>query len=314
MLQPKLAFDWNQARAFLAVSEHASFSAAARALGVTQPTVSRQIAALEAALGVTLFERGPRTMALTQTGAALAEHVRAMGEHAAALALSATGAAAGIEGRVAITATSLFASRHLPALIAALRTEAPGIEVEIVASNALEDLRRRDADIAIRHARPDQQDLIARLVGEIGARIYAAPGYLDRAGRPATLDALAAHDYVGFEQPERMVATLAEYGLHIDPKRVPARSTSGEVLVALVQAGLGLSVLPDDAAQAAGLEPVLGDTFSIPVPVWLVTHRELHTSARIRLVFDRLASHLKAVLRAHENGRPEGPPASVIAK
>ncbi|MEQ8405277.1 MAG: LysR family transcriptional regulator [Oceanicaulis sp.] len=294
---PNLSFDWNQARAFLAVSEHASFSAAARALGLTQPTVSRQIAALEAELGVTLFERGPRTMALTETGALLADHVKGMGEHAAAFSLSATGAAVTIEGRVTITATSEFAARHLPRVVAELRQEAPGIEIEIVASDALQDLRRREADIAIRHARPEQPDLIGRLIGEIGAKLYGAKDYLDRAGRPASLDELKEHDFVGFDQPERVVSVMASIGLTIDPARLTARSTSGEVLIALIEAGLGLGVMPDDAVASPALEPVLEDAFSIKVPVWLVTHRELRTSARIRLVYDRLASHLHQALR-----------------
>ena len=169
-----ISFDWNQVRAFLATVEEGSLSAAARALGQTQPTLSRQVSGLEQDLGVTLFERGPRTMTLTDAGVELVDHVRAMGEAAAYLSLAASGQSQAIEGHVSITATDMMATYLLPTMLNRLRESAPNIIVELIASNDVRDLIKREADIAIRHARPDQADLIAKLVGNVSAQLYAS--------------------------------------------------------------------------------------------------------------------------------------------
>ncbi len=200
-----VGFDWNQARAFLATAEEGSLSAAARALGLTQPTLGRQVAALERELGVTLFERVGRSLALTRSGIELLEHFRAMGEAATRISLASSGQSQAIEGQVRVTASDMVATYHLPRMLKRLREVAPGIEIEIVASNEVRDLRRREADIAIRHVRPEQPDLIARRVAETCARFYASVEYLDRHGRPPGPRDLSDADFVGPDQPERFL-------------------------------------------------------------------------------------------------------------
>ncbi len=286
-------FDWNQARAFLATAEEGSLSAAARALGLTQPTLGRQVAALEAELGVTLFERVGRSLSLTRSGIELLEHFRAMGEAAGRISLAASGQSQAVEGQVRITATDMMATYHLPPMLKGLREVAPGIEIEIVASNEVRDLRRREADIAIRHVRPEQPDLIARLVGETTAHMYASVGYLDRHGRPQGPRDLSAADFVGGEQPERYLPALNALGLSLRPENFKFTASSGTVTLELVKCGYGISFLPKDIeAVAPELECVLPELDPIPIPVWLVTHRELHTSRRIRLVYDLMAEAL----------------------
>ncbi len=296
-----IKFDWNQAKAFLATVQEGSFSAAALKLKLTQPTLSRQVSALEADLGVTLFERNRRSLQPTETGSALAEHVRLMASAATQLSLEATGRSGAVEGLVTITATSLFAAKHLPAVIAAVREQAPGIIIEVVASNAVQDLRKREADIAVRHARPTEPELIGRLISETPVLLYGANPYFERHGRPRSISELEAHAFVGFDIPERVAEGLAERGLPLPAAGVRAFSQSGEVIVAMVREGLGLAVLTEDVAADAGLEPVLTDQFRIDIPTWLVTHRELRTNRRIRLVYDAIAAQLKA---ATKNGRP----------
>ena len=159
-------FDWNRARAFLVTAEEGSLAAAARALDMTQPTLGRQVSALEDELGVELFNRRGRGLELTPNGIMLVEHVRAMGEAANLVSLSASGGSQKVEGLVCISASDAFSTYHLPAMIRRLKDKAPGIQIEIVASNELSDLRRREADIAIRHVRPEQPDLITKLVRE----------------------------------------------------------------------------------------------------------------------------------------------------
>jgi len=286
-------FDWNQARAFLATADEGSLSAAARALGLTQPTLGRQVAALEAELGVTLFERVGRSLSLTRSGIDLLEHFRAMGEAAGRISLAASGQSQAIEGQVRVTASDMVATYHLPPMLKRLREVAPGIEIEIVASNEVRDLRRREADIAIRHVRPEQPDLIARRVGETTAHLYASVEYLDRHGRPQSPRDLSDADFVGPEQPERFLPEWNALGLSLTPDNFKITTSSGTVVVELVRRGFGIAPLPKDVAMIAPeLECVLPELDPIPMPIWLVTHRELHTSRRIRLVFDLLAEAL----------------------
>lgn len=286
----RVAFDWNQAKAFLATAETGSLSAASRALGLSQPTLSRQVAALEADLGVALFERLGRSLALTAPGLELVEHVRAMGEAAGRVSLAATGQAQTIEGRVAISASDVVAAHQLPPILARLRAEAPGIEIEVVAANEISDLQRREADIAIRHVRPEQPDLVARLIRETTGHLYAATSYLDAHGRPATPADLAEATFIHPGRPERMVAVLETFGVSVSRRQFKLGSESGIVYWEMVRRGLGMGLMSRDVALLCPeVEMVLPDLPPGPMPIWLVTHRELRTSRRIRLVYDLLA-------------------------
>lgn len=288
-----ISFDWNQVRAFLATAEEGSLSAAARALGQTQPTLSRQVAALEESLGVTLFERAGRAMSLTGAGLGVLEHVREMADAATRLSLSASGQSQTIEGRVIITSTSVFATYHLPQIIAKIHAAAPNIEIDILPSNEVQDLTRREADISIRHARPEQPDLIAKLVAEMTAHLYASADYIQALGPFDTLDDLARATFIGLDRQNQMIDGLREYGLNLTPEQFRFNSPSGTVLFELVRLGLGISVMTKDIErQAPNVRPILPNQFTIPIPVWLVTHRELHTSKRIRVVYDILAEEL----------------------
>jgi DNA-binding transcriptional LysR family regulator len=291
-----VAFDWNQARAFLAASEEGSLSAAARALHQTQPTLSRQVTGLEQSLGVTLFERGHRQLQLTGAGLELLEHVRAMAEAANRLSRVASGQSQAIEGRVRITATEMLATHYLPSMLRKLRAQAPGIVVEVVASDEVRDLIRREADIAIRHAQPTQPDLIARRIGYLRGRIYAARRLLDEVGTPRSFDDLADKDFVGIDDTESLIVGLAEQGLRLRLEQFRTRAASGNCMLQLIREGLGFGFLPmDTGGLFEDLVCVLPDRFDPEIPVWLVSHRELHTSRRIRVVYDLLAEELRTL-------------------
>jgi DNA-binding transcriptional LysR family regulator len=288
-----IAFDWNLTRAFLVTAEEGSLSAAARSLGLTQPTLGRQVAALEERLGVTLFERLGRSLTLTQSGLELLDHVRAMGEAANNVSLTASGQSQSIAGSVCITATDITAMYFLPNVLKRLRQIAPEIDIEILASNEIRDLRRREADIAIRHARPEQPDLIARRLRDTSARFYAATEYLERTGRPSTLEDMSNVVFVGFEQSDRLIPRLSAMGLPLTKDNIIVTSECAAVTWEMVKQGLGIGAMVKYVAdRTPGIERVFPEIAPIPVPVWLVTHRELHTSRRIRLVFDVLAEAL----------------------
>ncbi len=292
-------FDWNQARAFLATAEEGSLSAAARALKVTQPTLSRQVSTLEDKMGVTLFERGPRTMTLTAAGLELLDHVRTMFEAATRMTLCASGQSQSVSGMVRIASTHTMACYHLPQIITTLRAVAPDLEIELRTSNDLRDLIHREADIAIRHARPTEPELIAKLVRSTHADLFASRDYLDRVGRPKSVNDLKQLDFLGFERIETLLPALKGQGLDLDRSNFPVTSDSGPVSIELARAGLGVGLLlPEDVQGFSELERVWPDFNVIEIPIWLVTHRELHTSKRIRLVFDLLTEHLSVQPKA----------------
>jgi DNA-binding transcriptional LysR family regulator len=293
-----IAFDWNQVRAFLATSEEGSLSAAARALRQTQPTLSRQVTGLEEALGVTLFERGHRQVQLTAAGLELLEHARVMAEAANRVSLAASGQSQAIEGRVCITATEMLATYYIPSMLRKLRDLAPGIVIEVVASDELRDLIRREADIAIRHAEPTQPDLIARRIGSLKGRIYAARRLVNEVGLPRSFDDLADQDFIGIEDTATLIVGLKEQGLALRPEQFRVHAGSGNCMLQLIREGLGFGFLPSDAGGLFDdLVCVLPELFKPDIPVWLVAHRELHTSRRIRIVYDLLAKELAAVIR-----------------
>ena len=288
-----ISFDWNQIRAFLATAEEGSLSAAARALGSTQPTLGRQVTSLESDLGVTLFERAGRSLVMTSAGEDLLEHVQAMGDAASRISMVAAGQSKDIAGTVSITASDLLAVGFLPPVIAKLREEAPGIVIEIVASNRLENLTRRDADIAIRHVQPDQPDLIARRLADFSAGFFASDSYIAAHGLPHTAADVAQHHFIGPRDIGQMSDFLAHRGLTIRPTQFNLRTDSGVVMWEMMQAGLGIAVLPVGLwPEAAGVKPVLTGLDTVQFPVWLATHRELRTSRRIRIVFDAIADAL----------------------
>lgn len=289
-----ISFDWNQVRAFLATVEEGSLSAAARALRQSQPTLGRQVAALEEALGVVLFERVGKALILTEAGRDLVEHVRVMAEAAGRISLTATGKSQAVEGRVRITASDLVAARVLPPILERLPEIAPGISIDLISSNSVQDLRRREADIAVRHVRPDQPDLTARLVREATAGFYASQAYFDRHGRPETIADLAGARMLGYDSVDTYLEYFKDLGLPISDKNFAWVSNSGVAYLELLQRGLGIGVIMRDMADPVpDLQRVLPDALpDIPVPYWLVTHRELQSSRRIRVVFDLLADGL----------------------
>lgn len=286
-------FDWNRARAFLVTAEEGSFSAAARALGMAQPTIGRQVAALEEELGVLLFERVGNVLELTAAGLDLMEHVRAMGDAATRISLTATGQSASIEGTVCITASELIAAHVLPPILARLRLAHPGIELEIVASNTARDLLRREADIAIRNFQPTQPELFAKKVGDRAARLYATPAYLARIGDPKRPEDLAHAEILAFDRTDMMIDGLRALGLALTPKNFPIVTANHLVQWALCLESAGICIVMDEVGdREPRVRRVLEDFPPLPVPLWLTSHRELRTSRRIRVVFDHLAEEL----------------------
>jgi len=283
-------FDWNQARAFLMAAELGSFSAAALALGQSQPTISRQVAALEARLGVTLYERVGRKLSLTETGRELATKARAMASAADEIALAASGQSQQVEGHICISASEVMATLFLPEVLAKLRKIAPGIIVEVLVSNEISDLKRREADIALRHIRPEQPDLYAKLLGESDARIYGTAALIESLA-PLDAQKLSSADFLSYGDAKSMLTYLNPLGLSLREENVKFICENGLAALQIIQRGLCFGVLTERmAAQTQDLHVALPSLAPLRFPTWLVTHRELHTSKRIRIVFDLLSN------------------------
>jgi DNA-binding transcriptional LysR family regulator len=286
-------FDWNQMRGFIAAAETGSLSAAARKLGLTQPTLSRQVAALEEALGLTLFERIGKKLVLTETGLDLLHHGKSMAEAADSLALVATGRSQTTEGLVSISAGDGMSVNVMPRIVAKIRDIAPQISIELVVSNALSDLRRREADIAIRHVAPQEPDLIGKKLRDAHARFYASEDWIAKNGHPKKPEDISGSDLIAFERTERFVQYMQGFGIDVTPASFPVSSANTLACEHLTREGLGISPLMTEIAdKTPGLVRVLEDLPPFTFPIWLVTHRELRTSRRIRLVFDILAEEL----------------------
>jgi DNA-binding transcriptional LysR family regulator len=296
-----VAFDWAQVRAFLATADEGSFSGAARATGLTQPTIGRQVTALEEELGVVLFERVGRGLALTPTGVELVEHARSMGDAAQRFSRVAAGQSLSLDGPVCISASEVFAAHLLPAALLPLRRLHPGIQLEIVASNQVSDLGRREADIALRNFRPRQDDLVARKVREDLGYLYATPDYLTSIDSPHTLEELSAADFIAFDQSEVFMNGLNALGLRVNSSNFRWISSNQTVQWALVKEGAGIGVMVDIVGDAeARVARVLPELISFPFETWLTSHREVRTSRRVRVVFDWLAQALQRTVTQAE--------------
>ena len=291
--------DWNLLRALGAVLAQGSLTQAAVRLGTSQPTLSRQIAALEAQLGTPLFERGARRLQPTAAAQALAEPAQRMLAAAQACALAAdavAGNADDLAGTVRLTASEVVSQEVLPTLLATLARQHPQIQIELVPGDNLSNLLEREADIAVRMLRPTQGTLITRHIADWPLGFYAHRSLLAaRGGALPTLDTLTQFRWVGMDQNTQMLDGFRAAGHAIDRRFFATRCDAQPVTLAMVRAGVGIGIVMTPLARRdAALVPVLPGLALPVLPVWLTAHRELRASRRLRTVFEHLARGLKA--------------------
>jgi DNA-binding transcriptional LysR family regulator len=280
---------WDWIKSFVAVAEHGSVLAAAQHLQTNPATVSRQIAALEKSMGLELFVRSRQGMKPT---------MRAMHAAMYKLSLGAASKDEQVQGVVRISVSVSLAHFVLPELLDVFRSQHSGIQFEVTATDSVSNLSQREADIAIRLMQPQQQDLIAKRVGYLSAGLYASQRYLSRRGIP-TMDAnsLMQHDFIDVAPQHPLRSGFVKAGFaQIDKRLVCVTSdhaSAWQMLRAGLGIGSGLSVLAERDSQVVSVLPEA----NLPkFPVWLVTHRELKTQVRLRLVMDYLAQALKSLV------------------
>ncbi|MBK9442377.1 MAG: LysR family transcriptional regulator [Comamonadaceae bacterium] len=296
--QTRLPFDWSLVRSFLAVLQCGSLLAAAKTLHTSQPTLGRHMAELESQLGVVLFERTGRGLVPTAIALDLADAAQGMADGADQMARRLTGAQSQSTGTVRITASTPVAVYLLPVVLAEMRQALPGIQIELVASNTVSNLLRREADIAVRMVRPKQGGLIAKKIGDVAVGAYAHRAYLARS-RPITQTAdLAAHELIGGDTDTTILNGFKAMGFAAAKEIFVLRTDDYIVQWQALRAGLGIGFVP---GYMAGTDPevvaVLPELLRIPpLSMWLVVHREIHTSPRIRAVYDFLSKTLTSAI------------------
>lgn len=287
--------DWSLLRSFLAVMREGSLSAAARAAGLTQPTVGRHIAELEKSLGIPLFTRSPGGLMPTAAAGPLVSHAEAMEVSFKALVrvASASGDTASPRGTVRITTSEIMGIFILPMILGQIRERYPDIIFELVLNNRTEDLLRRDADIAVRMARPRQDGLVARNLGSVPLAFYAHRDYLARYGMPRTLQDLEHLHVIGFDHDNYSARAVVGGKLPISRDIFAFRTDSDAAQVSAIRAGLGIGMIQHALAKTdPSLLPVLVDQMVIDLECWLVIHEDQRSLPHIRVVFDGLADGL----------------------
>jgi DNA-binding transcriptional LysR family regulator len=288
--------DWSLYRAFLAVMTEGSLSAAARALGLTQPTLGRQVAELERALGVALFTRSPQGLKPTDAALDLRPHAPAMAWAASALVRAASGAGDTARGVVRITASEIIGAEVLPRVLADFRPLHPGVAVELSLDNQQQDLLRGAADIAVRMVRPSQDALVARRLADTHLGLYAHRRYVEAYGAPATLDDLRDHAVVGFDKGTPFLRGLVQR-VPLPPQGFAFRADSDLAQLAAIRAGFGIGFIQHGIARRdPDLVPLCPGQLGFDLPLWLVMHEDLRATLRMRTMFDHLADGLSAFL------------------
>src|SRR5215469_12175328 len=245
----RAAPDWNLYRSFLAVLRDRSLSGAARALNLTQPTLARYIDALEQQLGFELFTRSQHGLAPTEAALALVPYAENIASNAAALLRAASGIGSRVGGTVRITASEIVGAEVLPSMLNKLRQAHPGLEFELVLSNNVDNLLRRDADIAVRMVEPTQESLVVKKLGPLNVSLYAHASYLKRAGTPSDIKDLADHSLIGFDQETSALRAMRSRMTGSEALRFAFRSDSDIAQLQAIRSGFGIGFCQDNLAK-----------------------------------------------------------------
>jgi DNA-binding transcriptional LysR family regulator len=284
---------WDLYGALLAVVSEGSLSGAARTLGLTQPTVRRQIEQLERDLGVVLFTRSANGLVPTEAARAAMPYAESIASTARALARAVSAGREAARGTVRVTCSEIVGVEVLPPMLAELRRIRPELQVELVATNRTEDLLRRDADVAVRMVEPTQAGLVRRRAGDIPIGLFAHARYLAEHPAPDRLGDLAdGHWLVGPDRLRGLLDVFAASGLHVTAKHFGIRSDSDVVQLAAVRAGLGIGICQVPLGRAPIALVRVVPQFTFQLEAWVVMHEDLRASARVRAVFDHLVASL----------------------
>lgn len=287
--------NWNDLKFFLEVTRAKSLSAAARSLGVSTSTVSRRIEVIEADLKLKLFRHSRDGYDLTQAGFDMLGPAEAAEAHLRLLERAAHQQEGGLSGPVRIDVPELVGRDIILPGLHRLLTEHPGIQIDLRSSVRSVNLVGQESDIVLRLVRPDRGNYKIRLIGRIGFGIYGSPGYFERRAAGGGGEVLRDHRLIGWSE-DLQYLTMAAWLKDLCPDLLPVMTldTFGAQLEA-VKLGYGVAVMPDFAARAHNLEEVPGIHPKLHVDLWLLTHSQVSSIPRVRLVVDLLERVLTAL-------------------
>lgn len=288
---------WDFYRTFLAVLQHGSLSAAARELGLTQPTIGRHIDALEQAVSAELFTRSQQGLLPTDAALALKPYAETLASTAAALLRVASGSRDRVSGTVRISASEVIGVEVLPPILAGLQASYPDLTIELSASDAVEDLLQREADIAVRMVAPAQEALLARYIGSIPLGLFAHRNYLERYGEPKSIGELRQHKLIGFDRQTAYVRTMMKRYPLLDGISFAFKSDHSIALHNALRAGIGIGFYQVPLAKRDGELVRLLPEIELPLDTWVAMHENLKTSPRCRVTFDALVAGLLEYIR-----------------
>lgn len=295
---------WDFYRTFLAVLEHGSLSAAARELGLTQPTVGRHIDALEQSVGAELFTRSQQGLLPTDTALVLKPYAETLANTTAALLRAASGSKNKVSGTVRVSASEVIGTEVLPPILAKLQAIYPDLIVELSASDTVEDLLQREADIAVRMVAPAQEALLARHIGIISLGLFAHRSYIERYGKPETLEELRRHKLIGFDRQTAYIRMMLKRYPMLDGASFSFRSDHSIALHNALRAGIGIGFYQIPLASRDSTLVQILPEIKVEIDTWIVMHENLKTSPRCRVTFDALVTGLLDYIKENnvENG------------
>ncbi len=291
--------DWSLYRSFLAVLQEGSLSGAARALALTQPTLARHIEALEQGVGFELFTRSQQGLLPTDGALELKPYAESLAATTAAMMRAASGQGnikgRAIKGTVRVSASEMIGAEVLPPIFAAMRQTHPELEIELVLSNAVENLLRRDADIAVRMVEPAHEALVVKRMGTVTLGLHAHKRYLDRAGRPRNLESLQKYGMIGYDKETPSLRALRQRAHGLENIHFAFRADSDIAQLMAIRAGYGIGICQIAIARRdPNLEHLLPKAFSLKLGIWIAMHENLRSTPRCRAVFDGLVAGLKS--------------------
>lgn len=283
--------DWDDLRYFLAVHRAGTLARAGAALRINPTTVGRRLGALEERIGARLFDRTADGYVVTPAGRDLVARAERMEDEALAVEREVSGADQRLAGSVRVSATEMLATRFIAPHLSRFAALHPSITIDLSCTPRSVSLARREADVVLRLARPEEPDVVSRRLGSIALALYASREYLAQRGVPADAErSLHGHDVVLFASSRAFTVENTWFEARLDGARVVLRSDSVSSIYSAALFGLGIALLPIVVAEREPeLERVPTSTAPEPRVVWQAVHVDLQKSARIRAVLSFLA-------------------------
>lgn len=282
-----MTIDWDDLKVALAIARHGNLSAAARALGTTQPTVSRRLDSLERQLDAKLFDREAGGLRPSALGLSLLASLEQMDAGALSVERQVAARDTGLHGEILVTSLDWLGDEVIAPMLARFSALHPGLVIELVNDTKVFNLARREADLAFRFGSFEQENLVERRIGDVAYALYASSGYLEAHGQPDAADGFSGHHLVLLDRAAGEVPHEAWLPLLAHQARTLLHANGLRAHLAAVRSGSAMAVLPCYLAEGdSALQRI---KLAQPMPVRAVRvgfHSDMRETPRIRALID----------------------------